>query len=69
MGDRLATMDTGRKEGAAKYTKAMDQEGELGPHLTRCGRGRGLPPCQLSILIHPTIWPQYTNVTDSQTDR
>ena len=21
------------------------------------------------ILIHPTIWPQYTNVTDRQTDR
>jgi len=114
MGDRLVTMNTGRKEGAAKYTKAMDQEGadgslsntmwpgpsstsipsgilihpaiwlqqsraenwkaavprwgELGPHLTQCGRGRGLPPCQLSILIHPTVWPQYTNVTD-RTDR
>jgi len=21
------------------------------------------------ILIHPTVWPQYTNVTDRQTDR
>jgi len=21
------------------------------------------------ILIHRTVWPQYTNVTDSQTDR
>jgi len=20
-------------------------------------------------LIHPTVWPQYTNVTDKQTDR
>jgi len=20
------------------------------------------------ILIHPTVWPQYTNVTDTQTD-
>ena len=22
-------------------------EGELGPHLKQCGRGRGLPPCQV----------------------
>jgi len=21
------------------------------------------------ILIHPTVWPQYTNVTERQTDR
>jgi len=21
------------------------------------------------ILVHPTVWPQYTNVTDRQTDR
>jgi len=37
--------------------------GELGPQLTTC-----VPSF---ILIHPTIWPQYTNVTDRQdrTDR
>jgi len=23
----------------------------------------------LGVLIHPTIWPQYTNVTDRQTNR
>jgi len=38
MGDRLATTDMGacaifREEGA----------GELGPHLTQCGLGQGLP--------------------------
>jgi len=22
-----------------------------------------------AILIHPAVWPQYTNVTDRQTDR
>jgi len=28
------------------------------------------PTCTSSfILIHPTAWPQYTNVTDRQTDR
>jgi len=40
-------------------------EGELGPHLTQCGQGRGLPACQVSI--RPTVWPQCTNVTDRQT--
>jgi len=24
----------------------------------------GLPPCQSFILIHPALWPQYTNVRD-----
>jgi len=42
--------------------------GELGPHLKQCGLGQGLPPYQPSgILIHPTVWLQYTNVTDRQT--
>ena len=50
--------------------------GELRPHLTQCGLGRGLHSYQVDvgfgqsgILIHPTIWPQYTNVTDRQTYR
>jgi len=44
-------------------------EGELGPHLTQRGQGRGLPACQLPsfILIHPTICRQYSNVKDRQT--
>jgi len=53
-------------------------EGELGPHLTQCDQGRGLRArirtitfimyvCMTSfILIRPTVWPQYTNVTDRQ---
>ena len=49
--------------------------GELGPHLTQCGLSQGQPPYQVAswticvpsfILIHPAIWPQYTNVTDRQ---
>jgi len=40
--------------------------GDLGPHLTQCGQGRGY---MLSFIwIRPTIWPQYTNET-GQTDR
>ena len=99
IGDRLATIDMRRKVPLFL--------GELGPHLTQCGLGRGLPPCQVAsgsiqpfghnrhgpkiggqlclfcrspsnrvwpkprptavpsdILIDPTVWPQYTNVTD-----
>jgi len=45
--------------------------GELGPHLAMWPGSR--PACTPSfILIHPTVWPQYTNVTDRQdrqTDR
>jgi len=42
MGDRFATIDMGRKLGdcCAPFHGA----GELGPHLTQCRLGRGLPP-------------------------
>jgi len=36
-----------------------------GSHPTQCDLGRGLPLYQVA-LIHATIWPQYTNVTDRQ---
>ena len=42
--------------------------GELGLHLT-VWPGRRPISVPSGILIHPTVWPQYTNVTDSQTDR
>jgi len=48
MGDRLATIDMGRKLGAVPLF------GELGPHVTQCGVGRGLPPYQVvSWSIQP----------------
>jgi len=40
----LATTDMGRKLGGC----APLREEVLGPHLTQCGQGRGLPPCQVS---------------------
>jgi len=43
MGDRLATIDIGRKEGTA-----VPLSGELCLYLTQCGRDRGLPSCQIS---------------------
>jgi len=63
----LATIDMGGKVG----------EGLLCPFLVG---GAGTPsnimwpgPRPISvpsgILIHPTVWPQYTNVTDRHTDR
>jgi len=62
---RLATMDTGRKLGAGELCPFWG--GKLGPHLTQYSR-RPRPTCMPSfILIHPTVWPQYTNVADRQT--
>ena len=58
MGDRLATVDMGRKvEGLLCPLFGW----QLGPRITQYGQGRG-------ILIHPTVWPPYINVTES-TDR
>ena len=44
MGD-LATIDMGRKEGEV----LCPFRGELDPHLTQCGLGRGLPPYQVAF--------------------
>jgi len=44
MGDRLATTDTGRKVGDC----CPFWVGNLVPHLTQCGLGRGLPPYQVA---------------------
>jgi len=59
MGDRLTTIDM-----AKKWESAVR---ELGPHLTQCGLGQGVPPSLPSgILIYPTVWPQYTNIAERQ---
>jgi len=61
MGDRLATIDKGRKVGAAVPLSvgrwATSNTMLPGPRPTSIPSG---------ILIHPTVWPQYTNVTDIQ---
>jgi len=44
MGDRLATIDTGRKVGSVVPLSV----GELGPHLTQYRLGRGLPLYQVA---------------------
>jgi len=44
MGDRLDTIDTGRKLWAVP---PLQGGGELGRHVTQCGLGRGLPSYQV----------------------
>jgi len=44
MGDRLATIDMGRKWGGA----AVGAVSPLGPQLTQCSLGRGLPLYQVA---------------------
>ena len=49
MGNRLATIDMDRKLGAVHLLG-----GKLGPHVTQCGLGRGLPSYQVaSSSIQP----------------
>jgi len=60
MGDRLATVEMGRKVGAVVPLFVGDRAGS---HLTQCGLCRGLPPCQSSeirtVLLHKfLIGPQ-----------
>jgi len=66
MGDRLATIDMGRKVGGELRAAVPLSVGRAGspsntvspePRPTSVPRG---------ILIHPAVWPQYTNVTDKQ---
>jgi len=45
MGNRLATIDMGRKVGRGCCGGAGSP---LGHHLTQCGLGRGLPLCQVA---------------------
>jgi len=40
--------------------------GELAPCLTQCGQGGGYTFMPSGILIHPNVWPQYTNVPNNQ---
>jgi len=60
MGDRLATIDMGRKLGGGLWPPFW---GELGPHLTQCGRDEAYLRAKFH-LDQSTVWPQYTNVTD-----
>jgi len=65
MDHRLATIDISRKLGGC-CAPFLAGAGELGPHLTQCGLGRGLP------LYQVTSWSIQLfghNTPTSQTDR
>jgi len=59
MGDRLATIDMGRKLGGGAVPL---WQAELGPHVTHVAWAEACMPS--FILIRPTVRQQYTNVTD-----
>jgi len=64
LGDRLATTDMDRKVGAVVPLSAGD--GFPSNTIWPGPRPTSIPS---GILINPTVWPQYINVTDRQTDR
>jgi len=60
----MAAADMGGKLGGAVPLWG----GELGPHLTQCGEGRGLPACQVSSWsAQPFGHSARTLQTDRQT--
>jgi len=61
---RLATTDMGRKLGAVPFLGG----GSWAPTNTMWPGPRPTTVPSF-ILIHPNVWPQYTNVTDRQADR
>jgi len=66
MGDRLATVKRAEKWGAAM---PLSVEGGAGSPSKIMWPGTRPTSVPYGILIHQTVWPQYTNVTDRQTDR
>jgi len=63
MGDRLATIDIGRKVGGAAVPLSVGEARSPSNTMSPGPRPTSVPS---GILIHPTVWPQYTNVTDRQ---
>ena len=62
MGDRLATIDMGRRLGAA-VTPLGGGAGSPSNTMWQGNRPTSVPS---GILIYSTVWPQYTNVSDRQ---
>ena len=66
MGDRVATIDMGRKLGDCASL------GMAGSPSNTVWLGQRPTSVPSFVLIHPTVWPQYIDVTDRQdrqTDR
>jgi len=65
MGDRLATIALGGKVRGAVPLSVGGGAGSSSNTMSPGPRPAAVPS---GVLIHPTVWPQYTNVTD-RTDR
>jgi len=63
MGDRLATIDTSQKVVEAVVPLSVGGAGSPSNTMWPGPRPMHIPS---GILIHTTVWPQYTNVTDRQ---
>jgi len=61
MGDHLATIEMSQKAGGGCCAPFLGGAGS--PSNTMSPGLSSIPNC---ILIHPTVWPQDTNVTDRQ---
>jgi len=57
MGDRLATTDMGRKEGAAVPLSVGELHGSPSNTMWPGPRPTSIPS---GILIHPAVWPEQT---------
>ena len=64
MGDRLATIDMGRKLGGVPAFFGRGGAGSQSNTMWPEPRPTSVPSF---ILVHPTVWPQYSNITDRQT--
>ena len=62
----LATIDMGQKLGGGGCALFLGVAGSTSNTMSRRPRYSSVTS---GILIHPTVWPQYTNVADRQTDR
>ena len=68
MSDRLATIDKARKVCMVEAAVPLSV-GELGPCLTQCRLGRGLPPYQVHLDPSSRLATIHRRYTDRQTDR
>ena len=64
MGDRLATIDMGQQVGLLRCCAPfLGGAGSPSNTMSPGPRPTSMPS---GIYIHPTVWPQYTNVTDRE---
>jgi len=66
MGDRLVTIGMGKKWGLLSQCFVPFGGGGAGSPSNTLSPGTRPTSVLTGILIHPTVWPQYTNVGDEQ---